>query len=127
MSLKEFIFILMLPAVVTFITMIAALTLQWMIEKEANNKEPLRVFHFVNIIWMIMMCGTSSIIFHGMILNVLNEKGWWTMSLYAYVYPLPFILITYAVAAPLFRMYIQPYRVQKGSNVVYLKQRRRKW
>lgn len=127
MSLREFIFILFLPGVVTFLTMIFALLFQWMIEREANNKEPLRVFHFVNIIWMIMMCGTSSIVFHGMILDVINEKGWWIMSLYAYVYPLPFILISYAITAPLFRMYVQPYRVQKGSNVVYLKQRIRKW
>ncbi|MFB4165800.1 hypothetical protein ACE1TI_18875 [Alteribacillus sp. JSM 102045] len=124
--MKDLIFIIFLPSVTVIITMITALSMQWMLEKEVNDKQPFFTFHVVNIIFMIMMFGTSSIVFHGMVLEALQSKGWLTTFLYAYVYPLPFIILLYTLTVPLFRSYLQPYRMQKNSNIIYLKKQQNK-
>ncbi|WP_240375813.1 hypothetical protein [Bacillus piscicola] len=122
MIVKEVLFIIGLPFLVTSITIVVALAMKWMLEQEVNNRQPYAVFHFANIMFTIMMCGTTSIVFHGMVLDGLS-KGWLIVSLYAYVYPLPFILLLYWGLTVVFERYFQPYRLKKGSNVVYLRTR----
>ncbi|WP_026703343.1 hypothetical protein [Salibacterium aidingense] len=120
MSVLSFLFIIFIPAAVSFITMTVVLCMQWMLEKEVNDKQPSSIFHLFNVLFIMMMFGTSSIVFHGFLLEGVNEKGWGTVSLYAYVYPLPIILFGYVAASRFFRSYVQPYRVLKKSNVVYI-------
>lgn len=119
----EFLFIVVIPFLVTCLTILVALPMKWMLEREVNNKQPYAVFHFCNIVFTVMMCGTSSIVFHGMVIGGL-DKGWLTVSMYAYVFPLPFIFLLYWICVHIFETYFQPYRIKKGSNVVYLKKRR---
>ncbi|SFF02292.1 hypothetical protein [Alteribacillus iranensis] len=123
MSGVDIFFIIVLPLIVSCITIGVTLSMKWMLEREVNNKNPYSVFHFCNIMFTIMMCGTSSIVFHGMVLDGL-QKGWLVVTLYAYVYPLPILLILYSICTYVFENYFQPYRIKKGSNVVYLRRKR---
>ncbi|WP_158738446.1 hypothetical protein [Alteribacillus sp. YIM 98480] len=124
MSVKELIFIIILPSTAAIITMFVTLAMQWMLEKEVNHKQPFFLFHIVNIIFIVMMCATSSIVFHGLILKGLEIKGWLITFLYAYVYPLPLIILLYVLTVPFFRSYMQPYRIKRDTNIVHLKKQR---
>ncbi|RSL32518.1 hypothetical protein D7Z54_15305 [Salibacterium salarium] len=119
-----FLCIIVIPSVISIVTMATLLPLKWMLEKEVNNKKSFFPFHIINVILIMMMCGTSSVVFHGFMLDAINEKGWGIVSLYAYVYPLPIVLVSYISAAKIFQTSIQPYRISKHSNVIYLKTRR---
>ncbi|WP_252314533.1 hypothetical protein [Sinobaca sp. H24] len=115
-------FLILLPVIIASITIVVSLIMKWLLEKEVNNRQAYSVFHFVNIAFTIMMWGTTSIVFYGLVLEKITETGWLTMTLYAYVYPLPVILLLYIAASRLFRSWIYPVS-SRTDNIIYLKRR----
>ncbi|SDH42236.1 hypothetical protein SAMN05192534_105111 [Alteribacillus persepolensis] len=119
-------FLFILPAFTAFVTMIVTMIMQRFLEKELNNKQPMFLFHVVNITFVLMMHGTAAVVFYGLMLRGIAAHGWWVVTQYAYIHPLPFIIGCYIIAVPIFRSYVRPYRMKKGSNVLYLKTRQSK-
>ncbi|RKD71079.1 hypothetical protein ATL39_2469 [Sinobaca qinghaiensis] len=122
MLLLTLAFLILLPVTIASITIVVSLIMKWLLEKEVNNRKEYSVFHFVNIAFTIMMWGTTSIVFYGLVLEKITETGWMTMTMYAYVYPLPVILLLYTAASRLFRSWIYPVSSQT-DNIIYLKRR----
>ncbi|WP_100398004.1 hypothetical protein [Bacillus sp. FJAT-44742] len=116
-------FLILLPFSGALITMIIALKMKWMLEREVNNKQPVFAFHLFNVIFTLMTFGTISLSISGVVRGGISENGWGTAFLYAYVFPLPFLIITYMLIAPMFEKYMLPYIESEDSNIVYLKKR----
>ncbi|MFV8828612.1 hypothetical protein [Alkalihalobacterium sp. APHAB7] len=107
------------------ISMILVLLLQWNIEKETKERKLSLFFHCINALVMLMFYSTSQLALYGSVSTYSDHGGFARVLLEALVFPIPFIAITYVLAAVTYRNYVRPYVKVKGSNLVVLKRRRR--
>lgn len=116
--------IIFLSSISTFIIMFIVIYVQWRLEKETNGSRPLFVFHFCNVVTMMMFYGVT---YNALVLSMgtFSESGGYLLIfLNSTVYPFPFIFIVYLIAATIYSKYLRPVMSVKGTNVIVM---RRKW
>ncbi len=111
-----------LPAILALFGMCIALYVHWKLERETKTKHVFAL-HFVNILVMVMLYGAAYISSHLVFVDYRQSLGLGIKGilLNSTLFPLPFLVTTYALAAIIFRKSVRAYKREDNSNVVYLR------
>lgn len=116
--------IIAISSITTFIIMFVVIYVQWRIEKETNNSNPMFVFHVFNVLTMMMFYGVTYMSFTLYMGPFSYSGGAGKVLLNSTVYPFPFIVTVYFIATRIYYRHIRPVMKVKGTNVVVM---RRNW
>lgn len=120
-SKGEIIFYSSLSAVVI---MFIVIYVQWRLELETNQSKVAYIFHFCNVVTMMMFYGVTYISLTLASGPFSESGGIAKILLQSTLYPFPFLLSLYFAAAFVFHRYLRPVKEVKGTNIVIM---RRKW
>ncbi|MGO4889276.1 hypothetical protein ACJ2A9_16125 [Anaerobacillus sp. MEB173] len=112
--------IIIMSAISAITVMPIVLLVQRKLEREVNGYRQLLLFHLINILAMMLFYGTTSLALKS-VFPPYSQGGFLQIVLHSLVFPFPFLLLTYVVGAIVFRNFIRPYIIKKGTNVVYMK------